>query len=175
MSENDDGIVTKHLLQQHQRRVMTSENEEDMQKLHVRRTNIYDDSMRQFAKESFDVSKYLKVKFIGESAVDDGGPRREYFQLLLRSIVTNPELFQGYPNHVVPIHNLEALTKNKFFLVGKMIATAIVQGGQPPVCFASAVADYLVFKKVQSNVDLDDIPDYDVRISLEKVCTFFRR
>ena len=76
---------------------MTSEREEDVQKVHVRRTNVYEDSMRQVSKESFNVSKYLKVKFIGESAVDDGGPRREYFQLLLKSIVTTPNCFKGIP------------------------------------------------------------------------------
>ena len=37
----------------------------------MRQTNIFEDTMRQFSK---DVSKYLKVKFIGESAVDDDGP-----------------------------------------------------------------------------------------------------
>ena len=164
-----DIVTIKHVLQQHQRRVMTSENEEDVQKLHVRRSNIYEDSVRQFTKDSFNVSKFLKVRFIGESAIDDGGPRREYFQLLVSSIASKSGLFQGWPDHVIPIHNLEALAKNKFFLAGKMVATALVQGGQPPVYFASAVSDYIVFKRVQSEVCLEDIPDYEVRLSLEKV------
>ncbi len=109
------------------------------------------------------------MKFIGESAVDDGGPRREYFKLLLHCIATKSGLFQGWPGHVMPVHNLEALASNRFFLAGKMIATCLVQGGQPPVFFSAPVADYLVFKTVRSEACLDDIHDYEVRLSLEKV------
>jgi hypothetical protein len=93
---------------------------------------------------------------VGESAVDDGGPRREYFKLL-NAIGSKSELFHGYPCHVVPWKN------------GKMIATAIVQGGQPPVYFAGAVADFLVLDSVKSPVDIEDTPDFLIRQSLEKV------
>ena len=111
----------------------------------------------------------LKVSFVGEAAIDDGGPRREYFQLLLRDIASKSGLFKGYPDHVVPVHSIEALAGNKFFTVGKMLATALVQGGEPPAYFAGAVADYLVFDQVRSTVDLDDISDYEVRQCLHEV------
>ncbi len=65
----------------------------------------------------------------------------------------------GYPEHVVPLHNVQALADNKFYLVGRMIATCVVQGGEAPLCFAKAVADFIVFGHVQSCVCLDDIPD----------------
>ena len=54
-----------------------------------------------------------------------------------------------------------------------MIATCLVQGGEPPTCFAPAVADYLVFGRVESPVDLDDIPDLEVRNCLHKVSILF--
>ena len=38
--------------------------------------------MLQFSKDLFDVSRTLQVMFVGESATDYGGPRREYFLLL---------------------------------------------------------------------------------------------
>ena len=50
-----------------------------------------------------------------------------------------------------------------------MIATCVVQGGEPPTCFASAVADYLVLERVASPVDFDDMPDFEVRNCLHKV------
>ena len=37
--------------------------------------------------------KHLKVTFIGEPAVDAGGPLREYFHLLLRELAENSSLF----------------------------------------------------------------------------------
>ena len=42
-----------------------------------------------------------------------------------------------------------------------MLATALVQGGQPLVYFACPVADFLVFDRVRSPVDLDDNDDFE--------------
>ena len=39
-----------------------------------------------------------------------------------------------------------------------MIATCVIQGGEAPACFASAVADYLVYGEVKSPMCLGDIP-----------------
>ena len=69
-----DPIKLKHILLQHQVKVLCGENEEDFQPVHVRRKYIFEDSMRAFAKPSFNVSKMLKVRFISEQAQDEGGP-----------------------------------------------------------------------------------------------------
>ena len=45
--------------------------------------------------------------------------------------------------------------------------TTLVQGGQPPMYFAGAVADFLVLDRVRSP---DDITAYEVRQCLQKVC-----
>ena len=111
----------------------------------------------------------LKVFFIGESAIDNGGPRREYFQLLQHDIACKSGVFTGWPDHVTPLHNVEALARNKFYVIGKMLATALVQGGQPPVYFAGAVADFLVFDRVKSSVEENDIADFEIRTCLRKV------
>ena len=42
------------------------------------------------------------------------------------------------------------LLVNGFSFIGKLIATALVQGGQPPVYFAGAVADFIVFSTVKT-------------------------
>ncbi len=147
--------------------VITSADEEDVQRIHVRRSHIFEDSFRQFSKNSFDVTKMLKVVFVGESAIDDGGPRREFFHLLLNAITSKSGLFSGFPDHVVPLHNVKAVVNNKYFVVGKMM---LVQGGQPPVYFAAAVADFLVFNQVKSPVNINDIADFEVRACLQKVC-----
>ena len=65
--------------------------------------------MRAFSKPTFNVSKTLKVIFMGESAVDDGGPRREFFQLLLKDAFTSSGLFIGWPHHTIPLHHVEAV------------------------------------------------------------------
>ena len=64
---------------------------------------------------------------MSESAVDTGGPRREFLQLMIGALFTDAGLFEGYPSFVAPIHNIVALSPNKFALAAKMLATSIIQ------------------------------------------------
>ena len=66
----------------------------DVQRLVVRRSNIWEDSLKQFMR-GLSCDKTLKITFIGESALDAGGPRREFFTLLMRAIATNNMFFEG--------------------------------------------------------------------------------
>ncbi len=134
----------------------------------MRRKNLFEDALRHFLKPKCDVSKVLRVRFIGEPAHDDGGPRREFFRYLTPAFAQSP-LFSGWPNPVIVNHKTSALAANHFFAVGKMLSTCIVQGGQPPLCFASPVAEYLVNGCVSSKYCLDDIPHYEARLFLRKV------
>ena len=72
-----DSAVIKHVIQQHQVCVMKSDDE-DVQRINIRRSQVLLDSLRQFRKTSFNVEKLLKVCFIVEEAVDARGPRREF-------------------------------------------------------------------------------------------------
>ena len=120
-----DRIVAKHVLLQHQNKVITGQDEEDKQRIYVRKSNLITDAIRNFSKPNFDVSKPLKVYFVSEkSVVDDGGPRREFFQLAMKEAFSISGLFVGWPQNVVPVHNVEALADNKFFVIGKIIATS---------------------------------------------------
>ena len=62
-----------------------------------------------------------------ESAVDTGGPRQEFLQLMIGALFTDTDLFECYPSSVAPIDNIVALSSNKFALAGKMLATSIIQ------------------------------------------------
>lgn len=95
----------------------------------MRRSNLYHDTFRSFSKPTFNVNEMLKVCFIGEpGTVDDGVPRHEFFSLLIREIFRMSGLFLGWPEHAVPVHNVQAVANNNFYLVGKMLATCLVQG-----------------------------------------------
>lgn len=154
---------------QHQLKVITGKDEEDLQPVNVRRKYIFQDGMRAFTKPSFDVTKMLKVRFISEQAQDLGGPRREFFHHLMKAALQNPSLFTGWPSNVIPIHNISAVADNMYYVIGKIIATSLVQGGEPPVCFSAAVADFIVYDKVCSKPCVDDIPVSDVREAIRKV------
>ncbi len=163
-----DIFKVKHLILQHQARVVTSKDETDVQHIVVRRRVLYEDALRVFVKPKCDVSKVLRIRFIGESAHDDGGPRREFFRYLIPAIAQS-SLFSGWPNPVIPNHLPSAVAANHFFAVGKMLSTCIIQGGQAPLCFVPAVAEYLVKGCVSTKYCLNDIPDYEARQFLEKV------
>ena len=98
-----NAVVIKHVIQQHQARVIKSRDDEDVQPIRIRRSHVFVDALRQFSKKSFDVEKMLRVHFVGEEAVDAGGPRRELFHLLTREIFTTSNLFDGFPNHVIKL------------------------------------------------------------------------
>lgn len=164
-----DVIETKHVLLQHQRRVITATNEECFQRIHVRRSNLFHDAFRAFSRSTFDISKMLKVCFIGDASIDDGGPRREFFSLLLREIFDKSGLFYGWPDHVVPLHHIDAIMTNQFYMIGKMMVACMVQGGEPPVCFSKAVADYLAYERIESHPCINDIPDVNIRNLMNKV------
>ena len=41
--------------------------------------------------------------FIGEPSFDEGGPRREFFQLALKDYFVKSGLFAGWPHNVLPV------------------------------------------------------------------------
>jgi ubiquitin-protein ligase E3 A len=56
--------------------------------LKVRRDNLIPDAMQQLVRVSPDnLKKPLKVKFIGEEGIDEGGVKKEFFQILIRQLL----------------------------------------------------------------------------------------
>lgn len=51
----------------------------------IRRKHVFVDALHA-VKNGLDVTKHLRVTFVGEPAVDAGGPLREFFHLLMISI-----------------------------------------------------------------------------------------
>jgi len=74
----------------------------------------------------------VNIPLSGEQAVDEGGPRREFFRLLMNEIFTKSGLFSGAPDHVVPVHSVEAVTSNKYLVVGKMPLVLFKEGNPHP-------------------------------------------
>lgn len=94
----------------------------------VRRSNIWEDAHRAL-KRTFDEKKHVRITFLGESAVDGGGPRREFFMLLMNAIKENNSLLDGPSGSRVLRHNTAALQEELYLCMGKMIALSIVHGG----------------------------------------------
>ena len=41
--------------------------------------------------------------------------------------------------NVVPLHNVQAVESKKFYIIGRIIAMSLVQGGESPSCFSKAL------------------------------------
>ncbi len=92
-----------------------------------------------------------------------------FFRLVLKESFHSSGLFVGWPSNVLPIHDIGAVAANKFYIIGKIMATCLIQGGQSPLCICHAVAEYLVFDEIKFEPILEDIPDVDVRQGLLQV------
>lgn len=80
------------------------------------------------------------MTFLGESAVDGGGHRREFFMLLINAIRENNSLLDGPSTNRVLRHNTTALQEELYLCVGKMIALSIVHGGPGPYFLPSLLS-----------------------------------
>ena len=68
--------------------------------------------MIQYFLFSFGEQKHLHIRFVGEPAVDEGSPRREFFMLLMNAISNNSMLLHGPPDRRLLRHNTSAFQVN---------------------------------------------------------------
>ncbi|XP_065908980.1 G2/M phase-specific E3 ubiquitin-protein ligase-like [Dysidea avara] len=155
------------LLKKHGSEVL-SDDKDDVFRLKVRRRHIMEDSLQYF-KRGIPVSKHLRVTFLGEPAVDAGGPLREFFRLLLREISNNNMLFCGEETARVPIHNILELSKQTFRYVGQIIGSSLLNGGPSPGFFADFIADYIVFGIEKVQVRVQDVVDPKMKSKLTEL------
>ena len=101
----------------------------------VRRLHVFEDAIQHF-KRSISEHKHIRVTFLGEPAVDAGGPLREFFHLLLSKIAQNNTLF--FCDKVmacIPKHNMVELSKQTYKCIGAILAASTVHGGPAPNFF----------------------------------------
>lgn len=79
----------------------------DAFRITVRRGHIFDDTLVAL-RSGFDEKKHLRRCFLGEKGVDGGGPRREFFMLLMGSIANYGSILDGPPERRVLRHNTTA-------------------------------------------------------------------
>ena len=68
---------------------------DDVNRVTVRRKHIWRDAIRALSRPTFDPCRRVQVTFVGEEAVDGGGPSREFFALALQELAEDGSIFQG--------------------------------------------------------------------------------
>lgn len=76
----------------------------------------------------------------------------------------------GTPNGYTPRLNILHLQNGEYRIIGRMMSTIIVQGGEPPAFLSPHAVDYIVSGDIlQVHVTPDDIGDPELRANLIKV------
>ena len=143
---------------------------DDVNRVTVRRKHIWRDAIRAMSRPTFDPCKCVQVTFIGEEAVDGGGPRCEFFALALQELADDSSIFQGPPHGRFFLHNVQALASRKYFYAGMLVAVSLANGGPGLPCLAEAVYAYLCYGlHYKYTPDLSLIPDISIQENLEQV------
>ena len=84
----------------------------------IRRSHAFEDAIKVFNVNTINLlkEKPLKVVFYGEPAIAYGGPTREFFTLLLKSIASNGSILDGTENRRVLRHNTTAFQVSTYFV-----------------------------------------------------------
>eukprot|EP01043_Picozoa_sp_COSAG02_P045858 COSAG02_NODE_4235_length_5605_cov_100.933527_2_plen_820_part_00 len=136
-------------------------------KVKVRRDHLLDDAPAQFDKDADDLKRPLKVSFAGEEGVDEGGVKREFFQLLTPQLLKVDFGMFTY-NKDTRTHWFKPGMEGMFFgiyfeLLGKIVAVAIFNGVILDLPFPS----YLWRRMCTGDetVGLDDLREIDADIA----------
>ena len=93
----------------------------------VSRSNILDDALAVISKPGINFQKPLRVMFKGEPGIDEGGVRKEFFQLLIKELF-NPNYAMFTFNEKNVMYYLNGLSHEpniNFELIGILMALAI--------------------------------------------------
>ena len=153
----------------HQRVITLSDDSEDVRRVAVRRKHILQDTLDTLKRIPWKATKYIKVTFVGEPGVDDGGPRREFFRLLLESIGRNNMYFQGAVRRRIPSCNALALHDQIFFCIGQIFGLSLLHDGPFVRWLAPVAVKYILGMDVSDGLSVEDIPDKEIAANVEKV------
>ena len=129
----------------------------------ISRKSVFTSTKRAIERKRFTFFKPVVVAFAGEEAVDDGGPTREFFRLLMREI-SESSIFQGSWFS----HDLGLLASSHYELAGKLVAWSILHGGSGPRCLSSVGYDLQRSVQVSLVNGVDAVSDVDVKSMLEE-------
>ncbi|PFX11130.1 hypothetical protein AWC38_SpisGene25360 [Stylophora pistillata] len=129
----------------------------------LRRKFLWED-FKSARQKKIQPTSVVKVVFVGEPCVDDGGPKRELFTELL-SMMQTKYFDSGYPTT-----SGVALASNDFKLCGEIMGMSILQGGPAPNFLAPPMANYILGKEL-SPIDIKDSKLKEAVDNLSKATT----
>lgn len=95
--------------------------------LEVNRNNLVEDTLRQVSSGELNLRKPLKIHFLGEEGIDEGGVKKEFFQLIVKELFDqNFGMFHYYEDQRLFWFNPDTIDSGiNFELIGKILGLAI--------------------------------------------------
>ncbi|KAK1786970.1 hypothetical protein P4O66_017347, partial [Electrophorus voltai] len=141
-------------------------------KVHViiRRKQLLKSAIIAMSSSNFHWTKTPHIEFVGEEAFDNGGPRREFFRLLMIEVQSSLGIFEGKPGHLFFTYDQSALQQHKYKQAGKLVAWSVAHGGPG----LKALDPCLYLLMCDQDTQLADfdwrlIPDADVQEKVQKI------
>lgn len=120
-----DDIKLKESLENFQQQVKDEETCEVV----ILRKKLLQTCLTAVKEPSFDYFKIPCIYFSGEEAEDLGGPKREFFRLLMKTVAGEFGVFEGSQSSLVFSHNHSVLEKKKPFITGQFVAWSLLHNG----------------------------------------------
>ncbi|XP_016388028.1 uncharacterized protein LOC107723804 [Sinocyclocheilus rhinocerous] len=136
----------------------------------VSRNKVLQSAKDSVSNSNFPWTKIPLVTFVGEEALDFGGPRREFFRILMMKVQSSLGIFEGQPGHLFFTYDQMALEEHKYELAGKLIAWSVAHGGPGLKSLDPCLYQLMCTQECQL-VDFDWhlIPDADIQDKLQKI------
>ncbi|CAD8173650.1 unnamed protein product [Paramecium octaurelia] len=128
--------------------------------LTIERDNIIESAIKQLQQTQLSLKNPLKVQFVNEQGVDEGGPKREFFRLIMEKLVT-PDYGMFIPknNDTVFWFNPQSFEMPIYYsLIGKLLGLSLYNSVLLDVRFPT-----VLFKKLQrEKVKEEDLKELDM-------------
>ena len=136
----------------------------------LRRNNVDDvkRKMNMFFKNS--VINPITVEFVGEEAIDGGGPLRELYTIFYGN--APGKLLYGPEKNYSFMYDAHRNEKCHFYLFGKFVAIGLLQEAPGPHCFCKPLVEYILSDDVTAStvtVQLTNVPVFEVKEKLEAI------
>ena len=109
--------------------------------LFVNQQTILDDCFAYYKNPNFNPKIPLRIKFIGQVAIDAGGPTRQFYSLVADKVIE--EHFVGNDGFFLPKSDANTVQSDIFVAVGKIVAHSIVHGSGGLPFFSPSTYNYL--------------------------------
>jgi len=143
-------------------------------RLVVDEDSVFEDCLSYYKHKDFDPRIPLKVVFSGQSAIDAGGPLRQFYTLAIQEI--SRRLFEGNSAKLVPKVDANTCLTEIYTVIGKMIAHNIAQGCQGFPVLADACFSYLCSGSIQQAavfVKIEQVANGVYQHFIKEVCDIF--